>query len=192
MEQVVLGTVPRRPARRRMRGRGLEPTAFKMSPLPGLNSHRSSVKVPCFIVVETPASCHQSAPTHRFLAPVGATSSVPWAQAHGDQAAVALAASSWLTKENKSYRAATGGAFDGMDPGRLDGTSCVGELCPRRPARRRLRGRGLAPTAFKMSPLPGLKSQDGLEAFLCRCLRANCRVSSGVSRRFEMANTMPP
>ncbi len=52
-------------------------------------------------------------------------------------------------------------------------------------------GRGLAPTAFKMSPLPGLKSQDGLEAFLCRCLRANCRVSSGVSRRFEMANTMP-
>ncbi len=40
--------------------------------------------------------------------------------------------------------------------------------------------------------LPGLKSQDGLEAFLCRCLRANCRVSSGVSRRFEMANTMPP
>ncbi len=40
---------------------------------------------------------------------------MPWAQAHGDQAALALAASSWLTKEDKLYRAATGGAFDGMD-----------------------------------------------------------------------------
>ncbi len=106
---------PRRPARRRVQGRGLAPTAFKMSPLPGLNSHSSSVKVPCCTVAATPASCHQSAPTHWFLAPVGAASSVPWAQAHGDQAELALAASSWLTKENKSYRAATGGAFDGMD-----------------------------------------------------------------------------
>ncbi len=40
---------------------------------------------------------------------------MPWAQAHADQAALALAASSWLTKKNKIYRAATGGAFDGMD-----------------------------------------------------------------------------
>ncbi len=61
------------------------------------------------------ASCHQSAPTHCVLAPVGAASSVPWAQAHADQAALALAASRWLTKEDNSYRAATGGAFDGMD-----------------------------------------------------------------------------
>ncbi len=45
-----------------------------------------------------------------------------------------------------------------MDPGRLDVTSCVGELCARRPARGRMRDRGLAPTAFKMSPLPGLNS----------------------------------
>ncbi len=42
--------------------------------------------------------------------------------------------------------------------GRLDGTSCVGQLCARRPAPA-VRGRGLAPTAFKMSPLPGLNSQ---------------------------------
>ncbi len=44
---------------------------------------------------------------------------------------------------------------------RLDGTSCVGQLRARRPARRRLGAVGwrrLAPTAFKMSPLSGLSS----------------------------------
>ncbi len=56
-----------------------------------------------------------SAGHHGLLAPVGAASSEPWAQAHGYQAAVALAASSWLTRKNKLYRAATGGDFEGMD-----------------------------------------------------------------------------
>ncbi len=40
---------------------------------------------------------------------------------------------------------------------RLDGISCCCELCARRPGRRRVRDRGLAPTALKMSPLPGLR-----------------------------------
>ncbi len=42
--------------------------------------------------------------------------------------------------------------------GRLDGTSCVGQLRARRPLRRRLRDRRLAPTALKMPPLPGLRT----------------------------------
>ncbi len=99
-------------------------------------------------------------PNHWFLAPVGATSSMPWAQAHGPQAADAPAASSWLTKEENSYRAATGGSSMAWIQRRLDGTSCVGELCARRPARKLVRDRGLAPTAFKMSPLSGLNSHS--------------------------------
>ncbi len=60
--------------------------------------------------------------------------------------------------------------------GRLDRTICVGELCTRRPARRRVRGRGLAPTAFKMSPLPGLKSHSSSVKAHC-CIVAAIPVS---------------
>ncbi len=57
MEQVVLADCAL--AARRAGGcggSGLAPTAFKMSPLSGLKSHRSSVKALCCTVAETPVS----------------------------------------------------------------------------------------------------------------------------------------
>ncbi len=157
-----------------MRDRGLAPACAYGIPdvgSAGLKSSSSSVKVLCCILQwlrhlpRGPLPIEYlflgtAGPNHWFLAPVGATSSMPWAQAHGPQAADAPAASSWLTKEENSYRAATGGSSMAWIQRRLDGTSCVGELCARRPARKLVRDRGLAPTAFKMSPLSGLNSHS--------------------------------
>ncbi len=63
MEQVVLVNCALAARRTGDAGRGLAPTAFKMSPLPGLKSHSSSV---CCTVAETPVSDTNQAPTHRF------------------------------------------------------------------------------------------------------------------------------
>ncbi len=110
------------------------------------------------------------------FSPVGAASSVPWAQAHADQAALALAASRWLTKEITLIEPQLVEPSMAWIQGRLDRTSCVGRLCARRPAHRRVRGRGLAPTAFKMSPLSGLKSHRSSVKALC-CTVAETPVS---------------
>ncbi len=58
---------------------------------------------------------------------------MPWARAHGLQAAVALAASSWLTKGITLIEPQLVEPSMAWIQRRLDETSCVGELCARRP-----------------------------------------------------------
>ncbi len=107
----------RRPSRRRLRDRRLAPTALKMPPLPGLRTTYLALTAVKRAGVAAISNVQQRTITEEqwLLSPGGATSLMPWAQAHGYQAAVAPAASSWLTKDDNSYRAATGGAFDSMD-----------------------------------------------------------------------------
>ncbi len=153
-----------------MRDRGLAPTAFQMSALLGESSLLHIAMAAQIAMATTlaarptanrvPVSWHRRAKSLVLSPGRGDIFNAVGAQAHGPQAADAPAASSWLTKEENSYRAATGGSSMAWIQRRLDGTSCVGELCARRPARKLVRDRGLAPTAFKMSPLSGLNSHS--------------------------------
>ncbi len=147
----------RRPSRRRLRDRRLAPTALKMPPLPGL---RTTYLAPTAVKragVAAISNVQQRTITEEqwLLSPGGATSLMPWAQAHGYQAAVAPAASSWLTKDDNSYRAATGEPSIAWIQRRLDGTSCAGELRARRPSRRPLGPVGLRPRHSRCRPYRG-------------------------------------
>ncbi len=131
-----------------------------MPPLPGLRTTYLTLTAVKRAGVAAISNVQQRTITEEqwLLSPGGATSLMPWAQAHGYQAAVAPAASSWLTKDDSSYRAATGGAFDSMDPRAARWNKLCWSAARSPPIAPAAGGRRLAPTALKMPPLPGLRT----------------------------------